>query len=81
VAAVTVARAGPFAMPVLQRTVFPEGQEGEQGILVPVNAVSPGYFDTVGIPVLRGRRFDETDREGSLPVVIVNETMAKRFWP
>jgi putative ABC transport system permease protein len=65
----------------MSRSVYPEGQEGERGILIQVNAVSPGYFETLGIPVVRGRAFDETDREGSLPAVIVNETMAERFWP
>jgi putative ABC transport system permease protein len=43
--------------------------------------VSPGYFDVFKIPVLRGREFTERDEAGSEPVVIINQTMAKRFWP
>ena len=43
--------------------------------------VSPGYFDTLGITVLRGRGFDETDTFGAPGVVVINETMAHRFWP
>jgi predicted permease len=43
--------------------------------------VSDGYFGTLGIPLVRGRDFDATDRAGSLPVVIVDETLARRFWP
>lgn len=44
-------------------------------------AVTPAYFATLGIPVVRGRAFDERDCEDSLPVIVVNETMAKRYWP
>ncbi|HKF45257.1 MAG TPA: ABC transporter permease [Thermoanaerobaculia bacterium] len=46
-----------------------------------VNTVSPGYFETLGVPILAGRDFTEADREGAPPVVIVNETLARRFWP
>jgi predicted permease len=42
--------------------------------------VSAGYFETFQIPVLRGRAFTERDESGQ-PVVIVNQTFAKRFWP
>jgi predicted permease len=45
------------------------------------NTVGPRYFETMGIPVLAGREFDRQDAEGAPPVVIVNETMARRFWP
>jgi predicted permease len=41
--------------------------------------VSPGYFAALGVP-LTGRDFDGTDREGSEPVAIVNQTFARRFW-
>jgi predicted permease len=44
-------------------------------------AASPGYFATVGIPVLSGRRFDDSDGPGSEPVAIVNDLLAERFWP
>ncbi len=50
-------------------------------ILVQVNSVSGGYFDTIGIPLLRGRDFTRADTSGAPLVVIVNETMAERFWP
>jgi putative ABC transport system permease protein len=39
------------------------------------------YFTTVGMRVLQGRFFSEEDREGTTPVVVVNSTMAHRFWP
>jgi predicted permease len=43
--------------------------------------VSPGYFNTVGVSVLRGRAFDDRDRGPRPRHIIVNETMARRFWP
>jgi putative ABC transport system permease protein len=42
---------------------------------------SPRYFDALGIQLLRGRAFTEQDRADSAPVVIVNETLARRHWP
>ena len=43
--------------------------------------VSPGYFDVFKIPVKRGRAFNESDAGRSQPVVVINEAMARRFWP
>jgi putative ABC transport system permease protein len=43
--------------------------------------VSASFFQTMGIPLKRGRYFEESDDEGSLPVTIVNETMARQYWP
>jgi putative ABC transport system permease protein len=44
-------------------------------------AVSSTYFETLRIPLRQGRAFGPADREGSIPVVIVNETMARRLFP
>jgi len=44
-------------------------------------AVSREYFDVLGIPVLRGRRFTLADQRGSAPVMLVDATMARTFWP
>jgi macrolide transport system ATP-binding/permease protein len=67
----------------LLRSVFPEGQDTttRERILVPVNSVGVGYFAAIGIPVLRGRAFARTDTRGTPLVVVINETMAERFWP
>jgi putative ABC transport system permease protein len=43
--------------------------------------VSPGYFDTMGIRLLEGRLFDARDRSDSLPVAIVSDIAARRYWP
>ena len=45
------------------------------------NVITPGYFETLRIPVVRGRDFTDADREGAVDVAIVNETFAKRLWP
>lgn len=41
----------------------------------------PGYFTALGIDVLQGRAFDSRDRRDATPVVVVNRTLADRFWP
>jgi len=43
--------------------------------------VGPGYFETLGLPVQRGREFTEADGPGMAQVAIVNETLARRAWP
>ena len=43
--------------------------------------VSPGYFDVYRIPLMRGREFTELDTQGSGPVVVINQAMAKQYWP
>ena len=42
---------------------------------------TPGYFETLRIPLRRGRRFDDRDREGTAPVMLINDTMARRHFP
>ena len=41
----------------------------------------PGYFRTMGMKLVRGRDFDNRDREGAPRVAVINETMARRLWP
>ena len=43
--------------------------------------VTPAYFRTMAIPIRRGRVFDEREQSGSLEVIVVNETAARRLWP
>src|ERR1700754_2479844 len=54
----------------------PPGQE----LIVVTRIISPGYFDTMSIPLLAGRQFTDQDTETTPNVVVISETMAKRFW-
>ena len=52
-----------------------------QGPGADVRAVTPGYFETMGIRLIRGRKFADDDRKGRVGVAIINEEAARRFWP
>jgi predicted permease len=45
------------------------------------NAVGPDYFRTLGVPMAAGREFTSRDSSDAAPVVVVNEAMARRYWP
>lgn len=55
----------------------PPGQER----IVVTRIVSPGYFDTMGIQLMRGRQLTEQDTETTPNAVVISETMARRYWP
>jgi len=44
-------------------------------------AVTPGYFQAMGLKLVRGRFLTDADREDTMPAVVINETMAARYWP
>lgn len=46
-----------------------------------LNMAGPGYFSTLDIPVLQGRAFTLSDRKGSEEVAVINQAMAKKYWP
>ena len=54
---------------------------GEQPARVPFHVVSPGYFQTMRIPILDGRDFSESDRATSERMAVVSRAFADRFWP
>ena len=57
---------------------WPKGETAPNG---PVLFVSPDYFAVLGIPLIRGRNFNEHDRLSSVPVTLINETFARRYFP
>lgn len=68
----------------LMRNIAVEGRAASpdrDGLLIRVNSVGPRYFETLEIPLVEGRVFGEVDRAGAPQVAIVNQTLAKMFWP
>ena len=59
------------------RPPWEAGQEPSAGWL----SVTPDYLKTMGIPLLRGRFLDSRDVDGAPPVLVINETFARRYWP
>ena len=45
------------------------------------NVADPGYFRMMRIPIRQGREFSDTDRAGGSKVVVINETVARKWWP
>jgi predicted permease len=79
----TLARDYAFQVP-LARTVQIDGRDNGnagQGRITLTSVVWPGYFQTLGIPLLRGRDFSPLDSPSSARVVIVNDVAAAHFWP
>jgi putative ABC transport system permease protein len=74
----------PLGMPSADAAIYiedhplPPGQPAPQ---VSYNGVDPGYFETLRVPIVAGRTFTDSDDEAAPWVAIVNESMAKQFWP
>jgi putative ABC transport system permease protein len=68
---------GSIAIALPDREAPPKGQEPE----VMFNTAMPNYFETIGIPLLKGRLFGNEDQANTPTVVVINQTMANRFWP
>ncbi len=68
-----------IAESTFQTTHFTDGSN-EEGQAALANRVSPGFFQTFGIPLLAGRDFDGSDGNGSSPVFIVNESLARKYF-
>ncbi len=54
---------------------------GEKAFRIPFNAISPGYFTTLGVRMLRGRAFTARDGWSNAKVAVISDAMARRFWP
>jgi predicted permease len=62
----------------IEGRVAPPGDPGPHG---DIRAISPRYFETMGIRLVRGRAFTDQDRLGGQPVAIVDENLARDYWP
>ena len=64
--------------------VFLPGQppaRPEDSFQVRVNSVTPGFFETLGIPIVQGRGFEEKDLDANRHSVVINQALAERMWP
>jgi predicted permease len=83
---VSISRVVPFSRfgtGAAQEVFLPEDPNSalHDGRFVRFNAVDPDFFRLLGTPILRGRNFNARDDEANASVMLVNETMAQRFWP
>jgi predicted permease len=65
-------------------TFVPEGVSlppGKESVSHAASSVDERFLDTIGLPIVAGRGFAETDTEDAPPVVIVNSVLAERYWP
>jgi len=83
VEAASLASRLPLAPDINMEGVRVPGRQGPDDDPVQVDAVSagPGYFEATGIPIVQGRAFSEADSEGAPNVAVINETMARTYWP
>src|SRR6516165_9363853 len=74
----------PMGFPSKTTPVFVQGHPvsaRERPTVIPYDCISPTYLQTMQVPLVKGRQFTDADREAATPVAIVNQAMAKRFWP
>jgi predicted permease len=82
VESVSVAARVPVSLSRVRIQVFRDGTAAPaEPVFSGFNTVGPRYFETMGIPVIRGRAFDSRDRKGSPGAAIVNERLAAILWP
>ena len=73
----------PFSINYNRNNLFLADRHGpnDKGIVVDVARVSAEYFATLGVPIVQGRNFGATDTPESPGVAIVDEAMARKYWP
>ena len=83
VEAASLASRAPLDLSSTRRVVLVPGVHGsaDPGDSMDAAAVSPDYFDTVGVPLTKGRTFTSADTPDSPRVAVVSETLARRYWP
>ncbi len=79
-----IVAAGPYSGNGGSAPFLPPGATAAPTAQLPTvggNVITPGYFTTLGIPLLRGRDFTESDTASAPAVVIITRSMADRYWP
>ena len=66
---------------IVEGQEIPEGGNVSQSEQAEIQSVTPGTFQALGIPLLQGRDFQHTDNSNSPPVAIIDEPLARRYWP
>jgi predicted permease len=75
------------ALPLVPKRITPVLPEGQPEVplaerpFIIIEAISPAWFKTMRVPLQAGREFTDADKAGSPNVVIVNQTLARRYWP
>ena len=71
-------------LPLTGQSNLPTQREGHPGQSIggmEIRLVTPAYFETMRIPVIRGRSFNDSDTLAGPPVALANETLTRRWWP
>jgi len=76
----TLPMAGPGPSVHFNRAAYPP-KGPDDYVMAGYRAVTPGYLETLGVPLERGRLIKDVDRDGAPPVVVINETMARQYFP
>lgn len=80
--AVALTERSPLSVNYNRNNVFmPNAPAGDHGVSIDVTRVSPEYFETLRVPILRGRGPAATDTPESPGVVVINDAMARKYWP
>jgi len=72
---------GGFNRPLFVEIDAPRSQQAGLRPVMHQFQISPGYFETMGVPIVRGRGFTAVDRAGAESVAIISEAAMRRFWP
>jgi putative ABC transport system permease protein len=73
----------PYGAGNTSRQFYPgsDALSASEALLVDYRRATPGYFETLRIPLLAGRRLDDSDREGTQAVAVVSQALVDRYWP
>jgi predicted permease len=71
----------PYERSLLNSVRFTDGKQAGREVTTNQIYITPGYFDTLQIPILAGRAISDADGPGTEPVVVINRSFARKFYP